>query len=108
MGFIDDLKLASTTDEEVEADNLATGTLIPQEIWERSEVSSRASPMAVIALAHEIGIHPAIVAGRARHHHQNYRLLSQFVGSGEVNHLFGSPNVCCGTLTKISIALIYC
>ena len=46
------------------------------------------SPMAVIALAQEVGIHPAIVAGRARRELQNYRLLSQFVGIGEIRRLF--------------------
>ena len=32
----------------------------------------------------EFGIHPAIVAGRVRHHTQNFRLLSHFVGTGAV------------------------
>ena len=86
--FIDDLKLAGTTQEELEADDIATGTLIPNDIWTQSEVSEESSPMAVMALAYQIGIHPAIVAGRARHERGNYRLLSQFVGTGEVKRLF--------------------
>ena len=44
--------------------------------------------MAVIGLAQQLSIHPAIVAGRARHIQGEYRRLSQFVGTGEVNHLF--------------------
>ena len=87
--FIDDLKLDGTNDHEREADDLAQDALIPSEAWEDSEIAHRATPMAVIALAHELGIHPSIVAGRARFVQGNYRLLSQFVGTGEVNHLFG-------------------
>ena len=44
--------------------------------------------MAVINLAHNLGIHPSIVAGRVRYERENYRLLSQFVGSGHVRRQF--------------------
>ena len=88
--FIDDLKLDGTDDHEREADALAQDALIRPEAWENSEVAERATPMAVISLAHDLGIHPSIVAGRARFVQGNYRLLSQFVGTKEVNHLFAS------------------
>ena len=88
LAFIDDLKLDSTSDEEMEADVLASESLIPQDVWESSGIAQNLSSMGVIALAHELGIHPAIVAGRARHKLQDYRLLSQFVGTKEVKHLF--------------------
>ena len=87
--FIDDLKLASTDTKESDADDFAYDCLIPEDIWENSNVLENPSPMAVIALAQEVGIHPAIVAGRARRERQNYRLLSQFVGTGEVRRIFG-------------------
>jgi HTH-type transcriptional regulator/antitoxin HigA len=35
-------------------------------------------------LAQRLEIHPSIVAGRIRHETKNFRLLSQFVGTGEV------------------------
>ena len=44
--------------------------------------------MTVISLAREAGVHPAVVAGRVRHAAGNYRLLSQFVGSGQVRRHF--------------------
>ena len=48
--------------------------------------------MAVIGLAHRIGVHPAIVAGRIRHETaksgRDHRLLSHFVGSGQVRRQF--------------------
>ena len=86
--FIDDLNLDSEDDDELDADQWAREALIPESIWEFSEVSQNPSPMAVMELAQECGIHPAIVAGRARHERGNFRLLSQFVGSGKVRTLF--------------------
>jgi HTH-type transcriptional regulator/antitoxin HigA len=47
-------------------------------------VSEHPSPLSVMELAQRLEIHPAIVAGRVRHETKNFRLLSQFVGTGEV------------------------
>ena len=88
--FIDDLKLDGSDPQEREADQLAQDALIPPEAWEASDLTERLSPMSVLNLAQELGIHPAIVAGRARHVQGQYRRLSQFVGTGEVNHLFAT------------------
>ena len=70
--------------KESEADTCAEEALIPEAAWEGNEVSRNPSGMAVMALALDLGIHPAIVAGRVRYRLGNYRLLSQFVGSGQV------------------------
>ena len=86
--FIDDLRLDSTDETEQQADRFAQDALIPREAWEASGLTERLSPMEVIGLSQQLGIHPAIVAGRARHAQGNYRRLSQFVGTGEVNYLF--------------------
>ena len=64
--FIDDLNLYGTNDHEWEADYLAQESLLPQ----------------------RLGIHPSILTGRARYVQSNYRLLSQYVGTREMNHLF--------------------
>jgi HTH-type transcriptional regulator/antitoxin HigA len=45
--------------------------------------------MAVVTLARALQVHPAIVAGKIRHDQKNYRLLSHFVGTGEVRRQFG-------------------
>ena len=87
--FVDDLQLAASSNGEKEADDFAYNCLIPGEIWYNSGILENPSPMAVIGLAQEAGVHPAIVAGRARHELENYRLLSQFVGTGEVRPIFG-------------------
>ena len=46
------------------------------------------APMAVLSMASAAQVHPAIVAGRVRFETGNYRLLSQFVGTGEVRGQF--------------------
>ena len=86
--FFDDLGLDSVDDKEEDADKRAKESLIPNDVWMSSEVRTKPSPMEVIGLAHELGIHPAIVAGRARYEHQDYRRLSQLLGSGTVRDLF--------------------
>ena len=87
--FVDDLQLTAESDVEKEADEFAYNCLIPGEIWYDSGILENPSPMAVMGLAQEAGVHPAVVAGRARHDLENYRLLSQFVGTGKVRPIFG-------------------
>jgi HTH-type transcriptional regulator / antitoxin HigA len=87
--FFDDLSLGDvegieTDDKEAEADQWAQEALIPAEVWAESSVKEDATPAAVVELAHELGIHPAIVAGRVRKELHNYRLLTHYVGNGEV------------------------
>ncbi len=49
---------------------------------------TRADCQAAEALAAELGIHSAIVAGRVRHEYESYRHLSHMVGRGKVRKLF--------------------
>ncbi len=91
--FVDDLSLnKSDHDEdwglEEEADRFAQNALIPSSDWDEHSVRYAATPMNVISLAQQVGVHPAIVAGRIRKENDNYRLLTQFVGNGEVSKNF--------------------
>ncbi len=86
--FIDDLSLNVTDPLEKEADRHARDALIPPEIWESNPVRERATVLEVYDLAQELGVHPAVIAGRVRHEKGNYRLLSQLVGSGKVRRQF--------------------
>lgn len=91
--FVDDLTLRKVEDgkedpRERQADEWAEEALIPKAVWEASAVKDHPTPMAVMNLANSLGIHPAIVAGRVRYQEQNYRLLSQFVGTGAVRRQF--------------------
>lgn len=94
-GFVDDLSLRSADagdadPRETEADAWAEDALIPGKVWETSLVRELATPTAVEELARSLRIHPAIIAGRVRHEQRNYKLLSHYVGSGEVRKHFSS------------------
>ncbi len=92
--FVDDLTLRKVEGgredtKEQQADDWAEEALIPKAAWEASAVKDHPTPITVMNLANALEIHPAIVAGRVRYEQQNYRLLSQFVGTGEVRRQFG-------------------
>lgn len=92
-GFVDDLSLrgnASAGDDprETEADDWAEEALLPRELWEFSLVRENPTPAAVEELARNLRIHPAIIAGRVRYEQNNYKLLSHYVGRGEVRRHF--------------------
>lgn len=101
--IIDDLDIhrhdATSEDKiEKEADAMAQDGLIPQNEWRKSPVKSRATASNVLALANKLKIHPAIIAGRVRRESGNYRLLSKYVGPGEIRKHF-SEN-CSGRPSK--------
>lgn len=92
--FVDDLTLRDVEGgkgdpKEAQADEWAEEALVPRAIWETSAARDTPTPMAVINLAKALQIHPAIIAGKVRHEHRNYRMLSHFVGTGEVRRHFG-------------------
>ena len=86
--FFDDLDLNESSRMEKEADEMAEDALIPPDLWESSAASVDPTPMAVYELSQRAEVHMAVAAGRVRYTHKNYRLLSQFVGRGEVGRLF--------------------
>ena len=91
--FVDDHSLrgvepAAGDSKEAQADRMAEDTLIPPGIWNDGAILNRPTTMAVLDLAAEARVHPAIVAGRVRYELSNYRLLSQFVGTGQVRRQF--------------------
>ena len=87
--FFDDLDEEANTDrQEKEADELAREALIPRSVWDRSHARVLRSPDAAKLLADELAIHPAIVAGRMRREANNYKILNQMIGLGQVKCLF--------------------
>ena len=91
--FVDDQTLRGVEGrredpKEAQADEWAQEALIPWSVWEASAARRRPTPMAVMNLARALQVHPAIIAGRIRYEKKNYRLLSQFVGTGEVRPQF--------------------
>jgi HTH-type transcriptional regulator/antitoxin HigA len=69
---------------------LAKEALIPKDIWNKQNTIDKFRSRDVILIAEYLKVHPAIVAGRVRYETGNYRLLSQFIGNGEVRKYFNS------------------
>lgn len=91
--IIDDLDLRERATEsegkiEKEADEMTRDALIPKKVWERIPIKGKVSAAKVYALAEQLKIHPAIIAGRVRHERNNYKLLSKIVGSKQVRVFF--------------------
>jgi HTH-type transcriptional regulator/antitoxin HigA len=89
VAFVDDISNVDNTDQrEREADALAADYLIPRSVWSRSDAARLRTPAAVEALAHDLRVHPAVVAGRIRKETGNYKILSKYLGQGRVRCLF--------------------
>lgn len=73
-------KASETESIEREANDIASEVLIPRAIWRRSAARLKPSTQSIQALARELQIHPAIVAGRVRYERRNYSLFSGLVG----------------------------
>jgi HTH-type transcriptional regulator/antitoxin HigA len=86
-GIFDNLNVEAK-DIEQEADDLAGEILVPQNIWETALTRFVRSKESIINFARELGIHPAIVAGKIRKEADSYTILTDMVGSGEVRKLF--------------------
>ena len=86
--FLDDLESGVVADLERQADDLATQIAIPEEVWKSSPASKIRTRQAAEHLARQLRISTAIVAGRIRRHYDDYRVLGDLVGQGEVRKLF--------------------
>ena len=87
--YFDDLDVEGGIDpRESEADAFARESLVPSAQWQASAVAFAPSVDAAVALADELGVSPAVIAGRVRHEKRNFRLLGPLVGVGKVRRLF--------------------
>ena len=77
-------------DIEKEADECAGEVLIPENKWETALARYIQSKESIIAFANELKINPAIVAGKIRREANNYIILKDMVGQGEVRKFFPS------------------
>lgn len=79
----------SDADEiEQEANDRAAEILIPRAIWRRSDAFLNPTAKAIRALASELQISPAIVAGRVRYERRNYSLFAKLVCYGQARASF--------------------
>lgn len=89
VAFVDDLTSVDSTDpREHEADAIASECLIPRAIWTRAPAARTRRKEDIEALASQLCISPAIVAGRIRKDSGNWTLLAKYVGAGEVRKHF--------------------
>ena len=78
-------------EREAEANAFAKDSLIPRDLWLRSDAYRIGSEASVIALAKQLDIHAAIVAGRIRHERRDFRLFNDLIGQGQVREVvFGA------------------
>ncbi|MBT3193730.1 MAG: ImmA/IrrE family metallo-endopeptidase [Verrucomicrobia bacterium] len=73
---------------ERETDELAGQVLIPEDRWETALARYVRSEQSVEDFAQELGVSPALVAGRIRKEADNYAILTGLVGQGEVRKYF--------------------
>jgi HTH-type transcriptional regulator / antitoxin HigA len=87
--FFDDLE-AAPDGVEKEADEFACESLIPMEVWEKSIARYSPKKETIKELAAELGISPAVVAGRIRKESENWTILNDLIGVGEVRKQFAA------------------
>jgi len=85
--IFDDLD-AKAEDIEQEADEKAGEILVPEDKWNTALARYLRSEDSIKNFAREIGVHPAIVAGKIRREANNYTILTNMVGQGKVRKLF--------------------
>jgi HTH-type transcriptional regulator / antitoxin HigA len=73
---------------EKEANDVAAEMLIPRSHWKRSRAYVKPSTAAIVELAKQLKINPAIVAGRVRRERKKYSFFSNLVGYRTVRALF--------------------
>ncbi len=89
--FIDDLDRGNSELVEQEADAMAQEALIPGAAWGAAKVRHSLTSNDAVNFADQIGVAPAIVAGRLRHENKNYRLLNHLIGkTGQVSQILGA------------------
>src|SRR6266567_1368012 len=89
--FVDDTEKPYDVDEkEVEANRMARDSLIPQHIWRQSDANRLKTISAIMTLAEELKISPAIIAGRIRRETGNYRLFASLIGHRGVSKVLSS------------------
>lgn len=89
--FLDDSDIENKADPiEREADQIARDVFIPKSIWRSSDVLHSRSSEAIINLANELHIHPAIIAGRIRFEAKKFNIFTELLGINTVRKIFGT------------------
>lgn len=87
--FVDRIDASDVKDQiEKEANRVARESIVPRDIWTKSAVRLNPSTSSITDLANQLGVHPALVAGRVRHETGDYSKFSKLLGQGKVRGLF--------------------
>jgi HTH-type transcriptional regulator/antitoxin HigA len=87
--FYDDITTASKNQLEIQADELASEALIPNDQWKAAKLR-RNTPLAnVMAFAEKLRINPSIPAGRVRFESNDYKVMKSLLGAGKLKPMFG-------------------
>lgn len=84
----DEVKGIEINKMEQEADKLASEALVPSDKWEVNPARIVPGKLAAEALAKELGVHVAIVAGKMRFEMSDFKRLSKVVGDSKVRYYF--------------------
>jgi HTH-type transcriptional regulator/antitoxin HigA len=87
--FIDRIENSSSNAIlEKQANRIARDALIPRAIWKRSPAFMTQSRQAILQLAKELSIHPAIIVGRLQKENEKYDIYRDMLGQDSVRSLF--------------------
>ena len=89
--IFDDTEARAKSEMEAEADTFAQEALLPTATWNVCLSRFSRTERAVRTDAEKFDIHPAIIAGRIRREANDYTLLRNLVGAGEVRRQFEPP-----------------
>lgn len=88
--FLDDLDAGVSSDPiEKEADQIARDIFIPKGIWRSSDALHFRKKEDIIALAKQLKINPAIIAGRIRFEANRFQDFNELIGLNKVREMFG-------------------
>jgi len=85
--YFDDIDV-KCNDIESEADTFALNALLPEESWENCLSRFSLTTEMVQEEAKQLRVHPSVLAGRIRYERNNYTILNDAVGYGEVRRHF--------------------
>lgn len=86
--FFDELDFGATALIEAQANAIARDSLIPKELWKTSKGYHLQSEDAVLDLAKQLNIHPAIIVGRLQFDTKNFTMMRNLLGQGKVRRIF--------------------
>ncbi|MFQ1895819.1 ImmA/IrrE family metallo-endopeptidase [Aeromonas veronii] len=86
--IIEDLETSATSIIEKQADKLAMELMIPRNVWRSNPCKYERSNEVLIQFAADVGVHPAIVAGRIRRESGQYNIYNNIINGFDLRAYF--------------------